>query len=128
MRTQREVLQQALEALERADKINQARTIGELQEVIPAEAAPQPGYVLVPMKPTQEMIEAGNNVEDLYRRGTPETWGKVYRAMIAAAPPAGAQEPLSDERIEDLLGIGNPTAEEKHLIRMGFNAARKEGK
>lgn len=33
---------------------------------------------------TPEMIEAAENVEDLYRRGTPETWAKVFRAMIAA--------------------------------------------
>ena len=45
-----------------------------------------------------------------------------------AAPQQEVQEHLSDERINDLLGIGNPTEEEKHLIRMGFNAARKEDK
>lgn len=44
------------------------------------------GYVLVPIKPTQEMIDAAEQVEDLYRRGTPETWAKVYREMIATAP------------------------------------------
>jgi len=58
------------------------------------------GYVLVPITPTPEMIAAGDEVEDLYLRGTPETWGKVYRAMVSAAQqaePAPAQdEPLAD--------------------------------
>ncbi len=44
------------------------------------------GYTLVPIVATPEMMAAGDEVEDLYRRGTPETWGKVYRAMLAAAP------------------------------------------
>ena len=44
------------------------------------------GYVLVPAKPTPEMIAAGEGVEDLYRRGTPDTWAKVYRAMLVASP------------------------------------------
>lgn len=48
--------------------------------------AQQKGWLLVPLTPTPQMIDAGNDIEDLYRRGTPETWGKVYRAMIAAAP------------------------------------------
>jgi hypothetical protein len=49
------------------------------------------GYVLVPVEPTLEMIDAGQDVEDLYRRGTPDTWGKVYRAMLAAAPSTKEQ-------------------------------------
>ena len=35
---------------------------------------------------TTEMIEAAENVEDLYKRGTPDTWVKVYRAMRSASP------------------------------------------
>jgi hypothetical protein len=51
------------------------------------------GFTLLPIKPTPEMIEAGNNVSDLYRMGRPELWGDVYRSMIAAAPqPPTAQE------------------------------------
>lgn len=42
----------------------------------------QPGYVLVPIIATPEMIAAAEQVEDLYKRGTPDTWGKVYCAMI----------------------------------------------
>lgn len=47
------------------------------------------GWMLVPMEPTPQMIDAGQDVEDLYRRGTPDTWGKVYRAMLAASPKIG---------------------------------------
>jgi hypothetical protein len=54
----------------------------------PAQPAVPEGLKLVPIEPTNEMIDAGNDVEDLYRRGTPETWGKVYRAMIRAVPAA----------------------------------------
>lgn len=46
------------------------------------------GYKLVPVNATPEMIAAAEQVEDLYRRGTPDTWGSVYRAMLAAAPEA----------------------------------------
>lgn len=35
---------------------------------------------------TNEMIAAAEGVEDLYRRGTPDTWRKVYLAMRRAAP------------------------------------------
>lgn len=34
---------------------------------------------------TPEMIEAAEGVEDLYKRGTPDTWATVYRAMRGAA-------------------------------------------
>ena len=42
---------------------------------------------------TPEMIEAAESIEDLYKRGTPNTWKAVFLAMLAAAPaPAQAQE------------------------------------
>lgn len=44
---------------------------------------------------TAKMIAAAEEVEDLYKRGTPETWGKVWRAMLAAAPQAPA--PTSEQ-------------------------------
>ena len=51
----------------------------------------------------------------------------IWDAAIAhAAAPAHAQAgavPLTDEQIEDLLICGNPTDEEKRLIRMGWDAA-----
>lgn len=52
------------------------------------QATEPAGYMLVPVNATPEMIAAAEQVEDLYRRGTPETWGSVYRAMLAAAPEA----------------------------------------
>ena len=68
-------------------------TVIPLYTTPPAQPAPVQEFVhqewkLVPVNPTNEMIDAGNDVEDLYRRGTPETWGKVYRAMIRAVPAA----------------------------------------
>lgn len=56
-----------------------------------AYARPE-GYKLVPVEPTDEMIKAGDTVAVIHRE-----WGEdiyientdaVYRAMIAAAPPA----------------------------------------
>ena len=49
---------------------------------------------------------------------------KVEWAVVCAktTPPA-VVEPLTDEQIEDLLICGNPTDEEKRLIRMGWDAA-----
>ena len=38
----------------------------------------------LPRKATPEMIQAAEDVEDLYRRGTPETWAKVWAAMYDA--------------------------------------------
>lgn len=46
----------------------------------------QAGWISVPVSATPEMVEAAEEVEDLYKRGTPEAWKKVYRAMLAAAP------------------------------------------
>jgi hypothetical protein len=61
--------------------------------VQPAQAASAQHYP--PSSATPEMIAAAEQVEDLYRRGTPDTWGKVWRAMLAAAPVqvASAQKP-----------------------------------
>lgn len=46
----------------------------------------QSALVTVPLNATPEMIAAAEQVDDLYRMGQPELWGRVYRAMIAAAP------------------------------------------
>lgn len=46
------------------------------------------GYILLPRRATPEMIEAGNNVSDLYRMGRPELWAQVYNAMVCEAPAA----------------------------------------
>jgi hypothetical protein len=73
--------------------------VKNLTHWMPLPAAPEAtasepaGWKLVPVEPTPQMLDAGQDVEDLYRRGTPDTWGKVYRAMLAAAPEATASEP-----------------------------------
>lgn len=60
--------------------------VKKLDESVPS------GWMLAPLRATPEMIKAGDEVEDLYRRGTPNTWGKVYRAMLEAAPHAPAAD------------------------------------
>lgn len=42
---------------------------------------------------------------------------------LYTAPQPVEREPLTDAQIEDLLICGNPTDEEKRLIRMGWDAA-----
>lgn len=54
---------------------------------IEAQRVPD-GWVLVNRVATSEMIEAAESVEDLYRRGTPNTWAKVWSAMLAESPAA----------------------------------------
>lgn len=45
------------------------------------------------------MIEAAEDVEDLYKRGTPHTWGSVFRRMLANADQAPVpQDALKMER------------------------------
>lgn len=44
--------------------------------------------------------------------------GPVY-----AAPQPVVRKPLTDEQIQNLLGFGDPTEQEKHLIRLGRDAA-----
>ncbi len=55
----------------------------------------------------------------------------VYLAPAPKPAPATqqapAQRPLTDEQIQDLLGIGNPTEEECRLIRLGWEAANGIG-
>jgi hypothetical protein len=60
--------------------------IHDHQETYPALPHVPAEYALVPMTATPEMIQAAEEVEDLYKLGTPQTWGKVYREMIAASP------------------------------------------
>ena len=43
-------------------------------------------WITVPVDATDEMVDAAECVEDLYRRGTPDTWRKVYKEMIANSP------------------------------------------
>lgn len=50
-------------------------------------------------KITEQMLDAAQDVEDLYKRGTPNTWGSVFRRMLAHADRAPTPEdPLQMER------------------------------
>lgn len=51
-------------------------------------ASTKPTFIMLPARATQEMIDAGNNVGDLYRMGRPELWAQVYAAMVRVAPLA----------------------------------------
>lgn len=44
------------------------------------------GWVMVKRVATDEMIAAAEEVEDLYLCGTPNTWAKVWDAMLSAIP------------------------------------------
>lgn len=50
---------------------------------------------------TPEMIQAAEGVEDLYKRGTPNTWAKVYRAMHAERPLASTPPPQPAQGLTD---------------------------
>lgn len=43
-------------------------------------------WITVPVVATDEMVDAAECVEDLYRRGTPDTWRTVYREMVKNSP------------------------------------------
>jgi hypothetical protein len=61
------------------------------------QAAPPAGFTFAPMEPTEAMVHAA---EDL---PAPRMFGKVYRAMLAAAPApqaAGASSPTNEEIVE----------------------------
>jgi hypothetical protein len=79
---------------------------------IAARVVPE-GFTLVPLNPTPEMIEAGNEVSDLYRMGKPELWGDVYRAMLRTAPQAPAAQEAVEPSVQaapssDLMTIRCP--------------------
>ena len=95
----RELLQQALDALEGTDLGQHYQTITALREALAAPpAAPAPaGWVMVPREPTQKMERAGNDVGLMGMSSLGS--GAVYRAMIAASPAAPAvreREPLPE--------------------------------
>jgi hypothetical protein len=56
-------------------------------------AAVPDGWKVVPWEPDQEMISAALDVEDLRRRGTPETWRRLFREMVRNAPSPTIQAP-----------------------------------
>lgn len=42
----------------------------------------------------------------------------------AEQPGAQERKPLTDEQIQDLIGFGDPTEQECHLVRLGWSAAQ----
>ena len=50
-----------------------------------------------------------------------------YTVPLYTTPKPRKREPLTDEEIQDLLKVGNPTEDEYRLIRMGWNAAHRVG-
>jgi hypothetical protein len=97
-RTQYHIETPPVESLEEKMRRIADKAITAIKQALAAPTVQEPvGWKLVPIEPTNEMIDAGNDVEDLYRRGTPETWGKVYRAMIRAVPAA---QPATEESSE----------------------------
>lgn len=91
-------------------------------------APPPAGYKLMPLEPTPEMIAAAESVEDLYRRGTPETWRKVYRAMLAADGATGAPAQIDESKLPPRpTGHNGPDADpDSPLVRYG-RASRDSG-
>lgn len=64
---------------------------------------------------TDEMIAAAEAVEDLYRRGTPYTWKKVFLAMWREMPSLQSQAQQAPEYTFD------------QLTKLLMQAATKEG-
>lgn len=117
----RSVLEQALKALEKADRINGYRNNwAEVRSLIAAlkrsdigiPTSVPTGWKLVPVEPTPEMKSAGAFAA---ARANAVSYRPVcvyipvdamalmsYRAMLAAAPQQPLCEPLTDERIIDM--------------------------
>lgn len=68
----------------------------------PASSAP-PGYVLVPVEPTEEMCKAGDDCQDSDPEMDDSPSYYAYKAMLAAAPKVQSAPLLSDEEIETLF-------------------------
>lgn len=66
----------------------------------PAQPAIPPGWKLVPLEPTTEMV---HEIEHASRLGGIWTAASIYQAMLYAAPEAPAQQPLTEEQINALL-------------------------
>lgn len=84
----RKLIEQMLDAMDQAKIIAGQRMIDaaseNAREYLAAPEQSEP--VAYRGEVTQEMIDAAEGVEELYKRGTPQTWATVYRKMCAAAP------------------------------------------
>lgn len=161
MVTLRQAAQQALEALERADKIsghaNNRKAITALHQAIGGEQQAEPvaweckagglkrltqhqyeaqsdaikrhytriqpaqqpaltaipsGWKLIPVEPTREMLTTWIKADVVSNRTAPD----LYRAMLAAAPEAPAQQPPTEEQIDAAVA---PLYRNSQAQRMG---------
>lgn len=92
-RMQPELVEYAHELKQSADEADRLRSL------LSAAPASPPGWVLVPVEPTEEMLIAGRDAQNaaVYRRPQPtgtEYAAEYYRAMLAATPhPPGDTKP-----------------------------------
>ena len=99
-----DALRAALAAMLDADDQDAARAMARAALAAPVAPAVPAGWVLVPVEPTEEMADAGDNTSPV---AVTSEWTArdVWDAMIAAAPePAAVKEsltPAAPERAED---------------------------
>jgi hypothetical protein len=82
-------------------------------------------WALVPVDSDSNMIEAAEGVEDLYKRGTPRTWAKVFRQMTAAAPDFEPAQ-VTDAELDAVMPLAawdHFTPKGIALIRQAMRAA-----
>jgi len=76
-------------ALHICGKIN-SYVLALMQPTPPAQPAPVQGWVLVPMEPTDAMVQAAHHLDLSYMPGQEGVdRAAIYRAMLAAAPEKG---------------------------------------
>jgi len=94
----------------------------EIESALRVAMAPKPGFVMVPIEPTEAMLNAANAAEtkhviqDRRQNGGNDPqlgWGAAYRAMIAASQAGAAQEPAAPKTepgctCEACMPQGNP--------------------
>lgn len=98
----------ALQAIVAAGHVSQEL----VDRALALPGAPQPvvpvGYALVPVEPTDAMVQAAHHLDLSYMPGHEGAdRAAIYRAMIAAAPQPVEQEPLTDERVAEMCGEAN---------------------
>jgi hypothetical protein len=68
----------------------------------PAQPAIPPGYTIVPVEPTDEMVDAACNASDLFRLDFVRSWDAALNAASPKRKAEGAAwQWLTDEEIEE---------------------------
>ena len=75
---------------------------------------------------SQQIIEAWNAQADQFNQWSELCEDEKLEWAYSLATQSAAAV-LTNEQIQDLLCIGNPTEEESRLIRLGWNAAQGIG-